>query len=153
MKDYDDAPEVFQGGTEGARSREKPRKVGRIKRDQKFGRFHSRDRAINRLEPKRPVKMLVKFLLAQIVTLPFCLGAIDTIDNGLLNDPDIECAAETINVNFNTKNPFEGKVYIKGHVDEPGCRVGPDQAGNNSTNMKAFGISVPFARCGVSRKR
>lgn len=90
------------------------------------------------------------------VILGMAAGSIDSIDNGVVNDPVIECAADSINVNFVTKNEFEGKIYIKGHVDEQGCKVGPEDANNrggHTDNKKSFGIVVPFAKCGVSRRR
>ena len=35
------------------------------------------------------------------------------VDNGVEGDPEIECGATSIIVNFNTRNPFEGNIYVK----------------------------------------
>lgn len=35
------------------------------------------------------------------------------IDNGVEGDPEVECGANVIIINFNTRNPFEGYVYVK----------------------------------------
>ena len=40
------------------------------------------------------------------------------IDNGLIGDPEIECGATSIQVTFNTQNPFSGHVYVKNRFAE-----------------------------------
>ncbi|KAK5980549.1 hypothetical protein GCK32_014339 [Trichostrongylus colubriformis] len=37
------------------------------------------------------------------------------IDNGVEGEPEIECGSTAITVNFNTRNNFEGYVYVKPH--------------------------------------
>lgn len=44
------------------------------------------------------------------------------IDNGVEGEPEIECGASTLTVNFNTRNRFEGHVYVKGLSDQEECR-------------------------------
>ena len=57
------------------------------------------------------------------------------VDNGVEGEPEvsfklnsikvcvkIECGATGITVNFNTRNPFEGHVYVKGLFDQASCR-------------------------------
>ncbi|ETN79851.1 hypothetical protein NECAME_18062, partial [Necator americanus] len=40
-------------------------------------------------------------------------GVAIPIDNGVDGDPEIECGASSIAVNLNTRNIFEGHVYVK----------------------------------------
>lgn len=68
------------------------------------------------------------------------------IDNGVSGQPEIECGPDSILVNFNTLNTFEGHVYVKGFYSTPGCRT-------EATNNRAATISVPFSNCGVRRER
>lgn len=44
------------------------------------------------------------------------------IDNGVEGEPEIECGPTSITINFNTRNAFEGHVYVKGLYDQQGCR-------------------------------
>uniref|UniRef100_A0A914ZKP4 ZP domain-containing protein n=1 Tax=Parascaris univalens TaxID=6257 RepID=A0A914ZKP4_PARUN len=56
------------------------------------------------------------------------------------------CGPTSITVNFNTRNPFEGHVYVKGLYDQEGCRS--DEGGR-----QVAGISLPFDSCNVARTR
>lgn len=44
------------------------------------------------------------------------------VDNGVEGEPEIECGPTSITVNFNTRNPFQGHVYVKGLFDQKECR-------------------------------
>ncbi|VDN01308.1 unnamed protein product [Thelazia callipaeda] len=99
--------------------------------------------------------------MAKIVILPFginilllpllfitqivLLNAIP-IDNGVEGEPEIECGPMSITVNFNTRNPFEGHVYVKGLYEQEGCRS--DEGGR-----QVAGIELPFDTCNVARTR
>ncbi|VDM98615.1 unnamed protein product, partial [Onchocerca ochengi] len=48
--------------------------------------------------------------------------------------------------NFNTRNAFEGHVYVKGLYDQAGCR-------NDEGGRQVAGISLPFDSCNVARTR
>ncbi|VDK44514.1 unnamed protein product [Anisakis simplex] len=68
------------------------------------------------------------------------------VDNGVEGKPEIECGPTSITVNFNTRNPFDGHVYVKGLYDQEGCR-------NDETGRNIAGISLPFDSCNVARTR
>uniref|UniRef100_A0A0M3HU21 ZP domain-containing protein n=1 Tax=Ascaris lumbricoides TaxID=6252 RepID=A0A0M3HU21_ASCLU len=76
----------------------------------------------------------------------FGLAAAIPVDNGVEGEPEIECGPTSITVNFNTRNPFEGHVYVKGLYDQEGCRS--DEGGR-----QVAGISLPFDSCNVARTR
>lgn len=82
------------------------------------------------------------------VGLAVILGSVYAIpvDNGVEGDPEIECGPTSITVNFNTRNPFEGHVYVKGLYDQDGCRS--DEGGR-----QVAGIELPFDSCNVARTR
>uniref|UniRef100_A0A183DF40 ZP domain-containing protein n=1 Tax=Gongylonema pulchrum TaxID=637853 RepID=A0A183DF40_9BILA len=63
-----------------------------------------------------------------------------------LGEPEIECGPTSITVNFNTRNAFEGHVYVKGLYDQEGCR-------NDEGGRQVAGISLPFDSCNVARTR
>ncbi|TMS40218.1 hypothetical protein L596_006621 [Steinernema carpocapsae] len=68
------------------------------------------------------------------------------IDNGVEGDPEVECGPTSIAIVFNTRNTFDGHVYVKGRYDEAGCR--------SDENGKQIGqITLPFETCGVTRTR
>lgn len=87
-------------------------------------------------------------LKAPFIFTVFLVGWVSSIpiDNGVEGDPEIECGASGITVNFNVRNNFEGHVYVKGRFDEAGCRS--DEGGR-----KVAGIQLPFTSCGTDRSR
>uniref|UniRef100_A0A914RZS3 ZP domain-containing protein n=1 Tax=Parascaris equorum TaxID=6256 RepID=A0A914RZS3_PAREQ len=66
------------------------------------------------------------------------------VDNGVEGEPEIECGPTSITVNFNTRNQFEGHVYVKGLYDQEGCR-------NDENGRSVAGITLPFDSCNVAR--
>lgn len=68
------------------------------------------------------------------------------VDNGVEGEPEIECGPTSITINFNTRNPFQGHVYVKGLFDQDGCRS--DEGGR-----QVAGIELPFDSCNVARTR
>uniref|UniRef100_A0A9J2P2H9 ZP domain-containing protein n=1 Tax=Ascaris lumbricoides TaxID=6252 RepID=A0A9J2P2H9_ASCLU len=86
----------------------------------------------------------------QLVVL--CVALIGTlvvaipVDNGVEGEPEIECGPTSITVNFNTRNPFEGHVYVKGLYEQEGCR-------NDEGGRQVAGIKLPFDSCNVARTR
>lgn len=88
--------------------------------------------------------MLSRTIIA-LVWFIYSIRAIP-IDNGVEGEPEIECGSSTITVTFNTRNNFEGHVYVKGRFAEQGCR-------NDENGRKVSSITLPFADCGVERRR
>uniref|UniRef100_A0A0N5A826 ZP domain-containing protein n=1 Tax=Syphacia muris TaxID=451379 RepID=A0A0N5A826_9BILA len=68
------------------------------------------------------------------------------VDNGVEGDPEIECGPTSITVNFNTRNSFEGHVYVKGLFDQDACR-------RSERGRQVAGIELPFDSCNVARTR
>ncbi|XP_003376902.1 DNA topoisomerase 2-alpha [Trichinella spiralis] len=68
------------------------------------------------------------------------------IDNLIIGEPEVECGTDSMLVSLNTKEPFEGHVYVKGHYDTPGCRT-------DGTNNKTAKISISYSNCDVRRQR
>lgn len=66
--------------------------------------------------------------------------------NPFIGEPEIECGPTSITINFNTRNAFEGHVYVKGLYDQEGCR-------NDEGGRQVAGISLPFDSCNVARTR
>jgi hypothetical protein len=87
------------------------------------------------------MKMLIALAL-------FGLAAAVPVDNGVEGDPEIECGPTSITVNFNTRNNFEGHVYVKGLYDQEdaGCR-------NTERGRQVAGIELDFSTCNVRRFR
>ncbi|CAB3405074.1 unnamed protein product [Caenorhabditis bovis] len=68
------------------------------------------------------------------------------VDNNVEGEPEVECGPTSITVNFNTRNPFEGHVYVKGLFDQQECR-------NDEGGRQVAGIELPFDTCNVARTR
>ncbi|CAJ0604991.1 unnamed protein product [Cylicocyclus nassatus] len=68
------------------------------------------------------------------------------VDNGVEGEPEIECGPSSITVNFNTRNAFEGHVYVKGLFDHNECR-------NDEGGRQVAGIELPFDTCNLARTR
>lgn len=64
----------------------------------------------------------------------------------LSGEPEIKCGESSILIKFQTRNPFEGHVFVKGYYGEPGCR-------SDESNNKEAQINLPFAACGLRRAR
>uniref|UniRef100_A0A914C3M0 ZP domain-containing protein n=1 Tax=Acrobeloides nanus TaxID=290746 RepID=A0A914C3M0_9BILA len=79
-----------------------------------------------------------------VLITPFCKAI--PIDNGVEGEPEIECGPTSITVNFNTRNPFEGNVYVKGLFDHAECR-------SQEKGRQVAGIELPFDSCNVARTR
>ncbi|CAI2339027.1 unnamed protein product [Caenorhabditis sp. 36 PRJEB53466] len=80
-----------------------------------------------------------------LAVLVFSVSAIP-VDNNVEGEPEVECGPNSITVNFNTRNPFEGHVYVKGLYDQAGCRS--DEGGR-----QVAGIELPFDSCNTARTR
>ncbi|CAJ0932395.1 unnamed protein product, partial [Mesorhabditis belari] len=82
--------------------------------------------------------LLLAVFSEQILAIP--------IDNGVEGDPEIECGPTSVLVNFNTRNVFDGHVYVKGFYEQDGCR-------NDENGRQVAGIELPFDACNVARTR
>ena len=84
---------------------------------------------------------LFLFLLPLVGSIP--------VDNGVEGEPEIECGPTSITVNFNTRNVFQGHVYVKGLFDQTGCRN--DEGGRQVTLSSALKLkrtkSPPWNLC------
>ncbi|VDO52806.1 unnamed protein product [Brugia timori] len=88
---------------------------------------------------------LLLVLLVLVVVLTDRINAIP-IDNGVEGEPEIECGPTSVTVNFNTRNSFEGHVYVKGLYDEQDCR-------SDAGGRQVAGIELLFDTCNVVRTR
>lgn len=86
--------------------------------------------------------MLRWVLLAALIGLSTAIP----VDNGVEGEPEIECGPKSITVNFNTRNAFEGHVYVKGLFDQQECR-------SDEHGRQVAGIELPFDSCNVARTR
>ncbi|KAK6736637.1 hypothetical protein RB195_019375 [Necator americanus] len=84
----------------------------------------------------------------KFVILALLVGVVQCIpvDNGVEGEPEVECGPTAITVNFNTRNPFEGHVYVKGLYDQQECR-------NDEGGRQVAGIELPFDSCNTARTR
>ncbi|VDN56717.1 unnamed protein product [Dracunculus medinensis] len=86
--------------------------------------------------------MLNEFL---ITALPITLLA-TPIENYIEGEPKIRCDSDAIDINFQTRQPFNGRIYVKGRNTESGCHN--EQIGRHLT-----GITLHFGTCGMVRLR
>ena len=63
------------------------------------------------------------------------------VDNGVEGEPEIECGPTSLTVNFNTRNPFQGHVYVKGLFDTKECRS--DEGGRQVGFFSIFSQNLP----------
>lgn len=69
------------------------------------------------------------------------------IDNSIVGQPEVDCGSENITLGFNTKLPFEGRVYVKGLNANRECRF------DANGSMSAATVVMPMESCGVRRSR
>ncbi|CAD6192589.1 unnamed protein product [Caenorhabditis auriculariae] len=84
------------------------------------------------------LRIALACLVASVAAIP--------VDNNVEGEPEIECGPTSITVNFNTRNAFEGHVYVKGLFDQQECR-------NDEGGRQVAGIELPFDTCNVARTR
>ncbi|CAD5211528.1 unnamed protein product [Bursaphelenchus okinawaensis] len=86
--------------------------------------------------------------MKSFVLFALAVGLVSAIpvDNGVEGEPEIECGPTSITVNFNTRNAFDGHVYVKGLFDQQGCR-------SDEHGRQVAGIELPFDSCNVARTR
>uniref|UniRef100_A0A0N5BNB4 ZP domain-containing protein n=1 Tax=Strongyloides papillosus TaxID=174720 RepID=A0A0N5BNB4_STREA len=72
-------------------------------------------------------------------------------ENGVIGVPDIKCNADTIEMRFQTKKKFMGKVYVRGHYNNPECRV--DYAQASLEGLPIDGIKLHHGSCDMDRQR
>ncbi|CAJ0605512.1 unnamed protein product [Cylicocyclus nassatus] len=87
-------------------------------------------------------------MFMRVLAFLLAIGSVAAIpvDNGVEGEPEIECGPTSITVNFNTRNAFEGHVYVKGLFDQPECR-------NDEGGRQVAGIELNFDRCNTQRTR
>ncbi|VDM25491.1 unnamed protein product [Toxocara canis] len=89
--------------------------------------------------------MVVRSLIRHLTLIAYLAAAVP-VDNGIEGDPEVECGPTSITVSFNTNNPFEGHVFVKGLYDQDGCR-------NDEGGRQVAGIELPFDTCNVAKTR
>ncbi|KRX87101.1 Cuticlin-1 [Trichinella pseudospiralis] len=72
-----------------------------------------------------------------------------TIDNEVINC-GIQCTEDTITVNFVTKNPFHGRLFVKGMSDKVECMQSFDNEASSTTQPT---MSFGFGACNMHRSR
>ncbi|KRZ24859.1 Cuticlin-1 [Trichinella pseudospiralis] len=101
--------------------------------------------------------IIVTFILSNslFLLLHYCLqllieplASAILLENGLIGEPAIECHPNAVQVTFQTENPFQGHVYVRGHYENEDCRR--DYANGKDTIVVT---QVHFSRCGVRRQR
>ncbi|CAJ0606677.1 unnamed protein product [Cylicocyclus nassatus] len=68
------------------------------------------------------------------------------IDNGVIGEPEVQCGSDSISLLFNSRNPFTGKVFVKGYVADGECVM----MGDSKTSHR---FTVKHDSCGVRRQR
>ena len=61
---------------------------------------------------------------------------------------NVECHSDTVSLYFDTKNQFQGHIFVRGHYKEPNCHN--DYSANAETGGN---FDISFAKCGMRRKR
>ncbi|KIH63351.1 hypothetical protein ANCDUO_06347, partial [Ancylostoma duodenale] len=61
-------------------------------------------------------------------------------------EPEVQCGSDSISLLFNSRNPFTGKVFVKGFVSDSECVMMGD-------NKNSHRFTVKHDSCGVRRQR
>ncbi|VDM46342.1 unnamed protein product [Toxocara canis] len=85
-------------------------------------------------------------MLLRCILLSLPLTFAIPVDNEVEGDPEIECGVDAIGVSFNTRNAFNGHLYVKGHFDDVECK-------NEQIGRPFTGITLHFETCGMTRLR
>ena len=69
------------------------------------------------------------------------------IDNEVLDPIEVECTNNGIRIDFRTRNPWEGKLFVANRHKQDECKV----IGRGESSLAS--IFLPFDGCGVKRER
>ncbi|CAI4233042.1 unnamed protein product [Auanema sp. JU1783] len=72
-------------------------------------------------------------------------------DNEILGQPVITCESDTIDMQFRTRRPFTGKVFVRGNYNRPECRV--DYGRRTVDGRPLGGIRLNHGACNMDRQR
>uniref|UniRef100_A0A7E4ZWE0 ZP domain-containing protein n=1 Tax=Panagrellus redivivus TaxID=6233 RepID=A0A7E4ZWE0_PANRE len=74
---------------------------------------------------------------------------VSAIDNGLVDDPVVDCEDTMVSLTFKTKKPFTGRVYVQGLADDDRCSR--NFAANN--DQSKFSMMIQNGDCTMKRQR
>ncbi|CDW54232.1 protein CUTL 8, a [Trichuris trichiura] len=89
------------------------------------------------------------FLVSVILLLHVYSATCSGIDNDVLNC-NIQCSEDTITVNFVTRNPFQGRLFVKGMSDKTECS---QSFSNPAASTTKPSMSFGFGVCNMHRSR
>ncbi|KJH40501.1 zona pellucida-like domain protein [Dictyocaulus viviparus] len=69
-------------------------------------------------------------------------------DNAIVGDPAVECADNYFEIRFDTRNPFQGLVFVQDHLEDFHCR----SAAITSTSQQNTSLRLDFKGCGIERR-
>ncbi|CAB3410427.1 unnamed protein product [Caenorhabditis bovis] len=87
----------------------------------------------------------------QLLILVIAVAVAIQDDNELIGHPEIQCNADTIDMQFRTRKQFTGKVYVKGSYNRPECRV--DYSNKDQYGRPVGGIKLNHGACNMDRQR
>lgn len=82
-----------------------------------------------------------------------CSSASLKIDNALAERPRLECLSDSIVVHIRTKQPFFGRVFVKGQSHLPECSVRGGSNGHSENASNQRSLHVLFENCFLRRQR
>ncbi|KFD58671.1 hypothetical protein M513_00364, partial [Trichuris suis] len=91
----------------------------------------------------------VSFLVSLTLLLHVYNTACGGIDNDVLNC-NIQCSEDTMTVNFVTRNPFQGRLFVKGMSDRTECS---QSFSNPAASTTKPSMSFGFGACNMHRSR
>uniref|UniRef100_F1L6E1 Cuticlin-1 n=1 Tax=Ascaris suum TaxID=6253 RepID=F1L6E1_ASCSU len=97
------------------------------------------------------INCFMEFLIFICTASLIELSVLADIDNGLIGAPEIQCNPDTIEMAFRTKRMFTGKVFVKGHYNNPDCRV--DYGKMTKDGHPVGGIKLSHGQCDMDRQR
>uniref|UniRef100_A0AC35TR22 ZP domain-containing protein n=1 Tax=Rhabditophanes sp. KR3021 TaxID=114890 RepID=A0AC35TR22_9BILA len=76
-------------------------------------------------------------------------GAESSMDNELVGEPEVNCEDTLMSVNFKTKKPFNGRVYVKGMANDERCSRNFAQ----NTEQNKFSFMIQSGDCTMQKQR
>ncbi|CEF61003.1 Zona pellucida domain-containing protein [Strongyloides ratti] len=71
------------------------------------------------------------------------------MDNELIGDPEVNCEDTMMSINFKTKKPFNGRVYVKGMANDDRCSRNFAQ----NTEQNKFSFMIQSGDCTMQKQR
>lgn len=102
---------------------------------------------------KQPLIISVLFVLVHLTSA--FISEKEIVSPLLVDTPAVDCQIQRLTFEIETRQPFSGRLFVKGHSNNKACSVDffGDGPGAKSNETRKARIAIDYNTCGVERIR